>query len=231
MYWVAAVLMLLMTLALAVRLPKYPPSTKIAYPTLIKSIFVLFKTFPALRLRSLLGALDFALFSVLWTPLAFLLVERYQYSDLMIGLFGLAGAAGALVAPYAGKFADKGQSALCTSVGLILLLLSWIPLYFAPVSIFALIVGILVLDMAVQLVHIINMNEVFKLAPELRNRLNADYMFSYFVGGTVGSLSSAFMYQHYRWNGVVLLGSCIAVLAIVVWVIGRKKIALSYQSE
>lgn len=223
-YWVAAVLMTFMTIALATRLPKYPPVVKIAYPALIKSIFVLFKDYPPLRLRAILGGLDFALFSILWTPLAFMLVESYHYSDMVIGLFGLAGAAGAMVAPYAGKFADQGKSGIWTTIGLALLLFSWIPLYFGTVSIVALIIGILVLDMAVQLVHIINMNEVFKLNPEARNRLNANYMFAYFIGGTVSSLSSAYVYQHYGWTGVCVFGAVVALVSMALWFIGKKTV-------
>ncbi|WP_434778771.1 MFS transporter [Neisseria sp. Ec49-e6-T10] len=217
-YWVASAMMLCTTVALAIKLPKFYVKNDIHYVGLIKSIFHLFVQFPALRTRSLLGALDFAVFSVLWTPLAFLLSDApYHFSDFQIGLFGLAGAAGALAAPYAGKFADQGKSAYVTRVGLILLLLSWLPLVFAQSSIILLIIGIIVLDLCVQLVHIINMNEVFKLMPEARNRLNADYMFSYFIGGTLGSLSSAFVYEHFGWLGVVALGVGLSLLAIIVW--------------
>lgn len=221
-YAIAALLMLGITIALALRLPPYPASIKIAYPRLIISIFDLFKTYPQLRLRSLLGAFTFAIFSVLWTPLAFLLGGQYHYSDLTIGLFGLAGAAGVLIAPLSGRLADKGQSARITTLSLLLLLASWAIIYFGSVSVIVLLAGILFSNIATQSVHIINMSEIFKLQPDARNRLNAGYMFTYFLGGTFGTLISALAYQHHGWAGVAILGSALSVVALIIWLLAQK---------
>ncbi len=96
-----------------------------------------------LRTRALLGCLTFANFSILWTSMAFLLAAPpFNYSDGVIGLFGLAGAAGALGARPAGGFADKGKSHHTTTFGLLLLLLSWLAIWFGHTSVLALIIGI-----------------------------------------------------------------------------------------
>lgn len=226
-YIAAAGMMLLVTLALAVRLPSYPPAARISYGELIGSVFSFFGRFSALRLRSALGFLIFAVFSVFWTPLSFMLSEEYGFSDMIIGVFGLAGAAGALLAPVAGKFSDGGKAAQATAAGLFALFISWGFLYFAPMSVIALIIGVLLLDAAVQVVHIINMSEVYKLAPEARNRLNAGYMFVYFLGGTAGSITSVFFFEHFGWNGVVLWGSFLSALALII----RKASGLSLSSD
>lgn len=55
----------------------------------------------------------------------------------------------------------------------------------------ALIVGILVLDLTVQGVHITNQTVIYRMKPDARNRLTAGYMTSYFIGGAAGSLISA----------------------------------------
>ena len=226
-YLLAAALMAVCAIALARALPERQQHAGLSYPALIGSVFRLFVDEPVLRLRSLLGLLSFSLFALFWTPLAFLLsAEPYQYSDAVIGLFGLAGAAGALSANWAGRLADRGKGSLGTTVGLLALLLSWIPLGFAQSSLVALLIGVLLLDLAVQLVHVSNQNAVIALRPEARNRLNAGYITCYFIGGALGSLLGTQLFQAYGWNGIVLAGLAIGSLALLVWGLAERQRSL-----
>lgn len=217
-YWVASVLMVVMALALWRGLPKVKQDNHLNYPQLLASVFSLFTQDKLLRTRALLGCFTFANFSILWTSMAFLLAAPpFNYSEATIGLFGLAGAAGALGARPAGGLADKGKSHLTTSAGLILLLLSWAAIWYGHVSVLALIVGILVLDLTVQGVHITNQTVIYRVKPEARNRLTAGYMTSYFIGGAAGSLISASAWQHAGWSGVCGIGAIVAALNLLVW--------------
>lgn len=217
-YWVASVLMVVMALALWRGLPKVKQENHLNYPQLLASVFSLFTQDKLLRTRALLGCFTFANFSILWTSMAFLLAAPpFNYSEGVIGLFGLAGAAGALGARPAGGLADKGKSHLTTSAGLVLLLLSWAAIWYGHVSVLALIVGILVLDLTVQGVHITNQTVIYRVKPEARNRLTAGYMTSYFIGGAAGSLISASAWQHAGWSGVSAIGAIVATLNLVVW--------------
>lgn len=217
-YWVASVLMVVMALALWRGLPKVKQENHLNYPQLLASVFSLFTQDKLLRTRALLGCFTFANFSILWTSMAFLLAAPpFNYSEGVIGLFGLAGAAGALGARPAGGLADKGKSHLTTSAGLVLLLLSWAAIWYGHVSVLALIVGILVLDLTVQGVHITNQTVIYRVKPEARNRLTAGYMTSYFIGGAAGSLISASAWQHAGWSGVCAIGAIVATLNLLVW--------------
>ena len=217
-YWVASVLMVIMALALWRGLPKVKQENHLNYPQLLASVFSLFTQDKLLRTRALLGCFTFANFSILWTSMAFLLAAPpFNYSEGVIGLFGLAGAAGALGARPAGGLADKGKSHLTTSAGLVLLLLSWAAIWYGHISVLALIVGILVLDLTVQGVHITNQTVIYRVKPEARNRLTAGYMTSYFIGGAAGSLVSASAWQHAGWSGVCAIGAIVATLNLVVW--------------
>jgi len=217
-YWVASVLMVVMALALWRGLPKVKQENHLNYPQLLASVFSLFTQDKLLRTRALLGCFTFANFSILWTSMAFLLAAPpFNYSEGVIGLFGLAGAAGALGARPAGGLADKGKSHLTTSAGLVLLLLSWAAIWYGHVSVLALIVGILVLDLTVQGVHITNQTVIYRVKPEARNRLTAGYMTSYFIGGAAGSLISASAWQHAGWSGVCGIGAIVAALNLLVW--------------
>ena len=217
-YWVASVLMVVMALALWRGLPKVKSETHLNYPQLLGSVFSLFTRDKLLRTRALLGCFTFANFSILWTSMAFLLASPpFNYSEGMIGLFGLAGAAGALGARPAGGLADKGKSHITTTVGLVMLLLSWAAIWYGHISVLALIVGILVLDLTVQGVHITNQTVIYRVKPDARNRLTAGYMTSYFIGGAAGSLISAYAWQHGGWTGVCVAGTVMAILNLLVW--------------
>ncbi|ATF91295.1 MFS transporter [Cedecea neteri] len=223
-YWVASVLMALMALALWRGLPQVKQDSHLNYPQLLGSIFSLFIKNSLLRTRALLGCLTFANFSILWTSMAFLLASPpFNYSEGVIGLFGLAGAAGALGARPAGGLVDKGKGHHTTTIGLLLLLLSWVAIAFGQFSAIALIIGILVLDLTVQGVHITNQSLIYRMMPEARNRLTAGYMTSYFIGGAAGSLISASAYQHAGWNGVCIAGASVALLNLVVWWRGYQR--------
>lgn len=223
-YWVASALMALMAIALWRGLPQVKQESHLNYPQLLTSIFSLFIKNSLLRTRALLGCLTFANFSILWTSMAFLLASPpFNYSEGVIGLFGLAGAAGALGARPAGGLVDKGKGHHTTTIGLLLLLLSWAAIALGQFSAIALIVGILVLDLTVQGVHITNQSLIYRMMPEARNRLTAGYMTSYFIGGAAGSLISASAYQHAGWNGVCIAGAVVALLNLVVWWRGYQR--------
>ena len=222
-YWVASALMIVMALVLWRKLPKHEQKTDLNYGQLLKSIFSLFIHTPVLRTRALVGMFCFANFSILWTSMACLLAgPAYKYSEGVIGLFGLVGAAGALAATRAGHLADKGKAHLTTTVGLILLLLSWAAIAYGQHSVISLILGIIVLDLSVQGVHITNQSVIYKSMPEARNRLTAGYMTTYFIGGAVGSLVSASAYQTAGWYGVSVAGTVMCVLNLLVWWQGHK---------
>lgn len=222
-YWIATGIMVIVTLLLSISLPTYRSTININYFQLLWSISSLYKQEPILRIRSLLAVISFALFSLLWTPLAFLLSnDPYHYSDFIIGLFGIAGAAGALGSPIVGKLSDKGKGWLATTIGLCLLLLSWLPLSFAQCSIIALILGVVILDFSVQVTHVSNMSAIYQIRPEARSRMNTGYMVCYFIGGMLGSVGSTYLFSHYGWIAIVVSGTILGLIGIICWLFYTK---------
>lgn len=219
-YWVASGLMVIMAGALWRVLPRYKASTHLHYTALLASIFHLYAREPLFRARSLLGALIFASFSMFWTPLTFLLANPpYSYSDSTIGLFGLAGAAGAFAANRFGRLNDRGRGNLATRIGLALLTASWALLALGEYSLAALLIGVVVLDMMIQGVHVTNQTTIYRLHPDARSRLTAGYMTSYFIGGAAGSLVSSMLYSMGGWLAVVAGGLVVSLigLAYALW--------------
>ena len=117
----------------------------------------------------------------------------------MLQLLEYAGVAvfavsGALAAGRAGKLVDHGLAHWTTGFGLSLLLASWLPIGFTQRSLPALIVGVILLDLAIQAVHVTNQSLIFTVRPEARSRLVAGYMVFYSVGSGFGSITSTVAY-------------------------------------
>ncbi|MGW8378286.1 MFS transporter [Streptomyces sp. ODS28] len=217
-YGVAAVAMVVLTLALRRALPQHRGAAALRYPGLLRSTARLLVEEPVLRARAALGLLAFACFSVLWTSLAFLLSgPGYGWSEGEIGLLGLAGAAGAVAAQAGGRLADRGRTTLTTVVSAVLLLGSWALLLAGAHHLAALLAGIVLLDLAHQGVHISNQSLIYALRPEARGRLTSAYMTCYFTGGAVGSALAGAVYARAGWSGVCALGAVLSVALCLVW--------------
>ncbi|MDR3568106.1 MAG: MFS transporter [Syntrophobacteraceae bacterium] len=212
-------------------LPRYRVHVGVGYPALIKSVFSLLLEEPLLRLRALYGAIAFAAFSVFWTPLALMLSRPpHRFSSGAIGMFGMAGVAGALSASLAGQMSDRGLSRPMTGITSALLALSWIPLKLGGHSVWILIAGIILLDFAVQGLHITNQGEIYTLPADVRSRITSAYMTAFFAGGVFGSALSSFTYARFGWNGVCLAGACLGVAATALWIVAPHR-KTQFQNE
>ena len=223
-YVIAAVLMTAQAVLLYVKLPRYRQSAGLSYPKLLASVLDIARGEPVLRRRALYGALSFASFSILWTTLAFLLAgPAYGFSDGVIGLFGLVGAAGALTASVVGRFTDRGWGYGLTGVSCASMLAGFGLLWLGGHHLSALLAGILVLDVGSTGVHISNQSEIYRLQPAARNRINAFYMTTCFVGAAAGSATAALVYDRWGWTGACVLGLLVAVAAIARWATDRQR--------
>ena len=216
---VAGGVVLVLSFLLHHRLPDEEVRVSIDYKELLGSVVRLMRTEPLLRLRSAIGALVFATFNVIWTSLAFLLVgSPYHYSEAVIGLFGLLGAAGALAASFSGRLADRGLERFVTGGSLIVIVASIGLLAIGQHQLWALMVGILIGDLGIQAVHIQNQQLIFGIDPLARSRLNTGYMVTYFIGGAIGSATTGLAYGIGGWHAVIVLGAVYSIGVLILWV-------------
>ncbi|MEK4094017.1 MFS transporter [Viridibacillus sp. FSL H8-0110] len=218
-YLVSAALMLLMVCMFLKLLPNVEREVKsLSYSQLIRSVLVLFIQERTLRVRSVLAMLIFADFSILWTSLVLpLSTPPFALSHSAIGAFGLVGVAGALAAARAGKLADQGYGQRTTGIALALLLISWLFISYIEQSLIALVIGIVLLDLAVQAIHVTNQTMILPLRTEARSRLTAGYMVFYSIGSAGGSIASTQIYAHFGWGEVSLLGASVSAFALLFW--------------
>ncbi|MBH9331962.1 MFS transporter [Pseudomonas aeruginosa] len=193
----------------------------LSYRQLLGSMFGLLASQRVLQVRGLLGLLMFAAFGVFWSSLVLLLgAPPYSLSHSAIGAFGLVGALGALGAlgaARAGRLADRGPAPARSGGALLLLLLSWLPLALGAHSLAALILGVLLLDLAGQAIHVLNQSLVFAIDPRAHSRLVGCYMLFYAAGSGLGASAGTALYAGAGWDAVSLLGAAISLAALAFW--------------
>ncbi|MFE2060082.1 MFS transporter [Streptomyces sp. NPDC056465] len=220
-YLASASLTALLALVLHRVLPRRTdgPPTTLRYGQLLRSTFTLFARERLLRLRALFGLLVFAAFSTLWSSVALPLSGApYFMSHSAIGAFGLIGVAGALAASAAGRLNDRGLSRRTTGVALALLAASWLPLAFTRSSLWALVAGIVLLDLAVQAVHVTNQTLIHALHPDAGSRMIGGYMVFYSIGSATGAIASTALHAVAGWGAVCALGATFSCLGLALWV-------------
>ncbi|HZZ51412.1 MAG TPA: MFS transporter [Pseudonocardia sp.] len=220
---VSAVLMLAVALVLARQLPSETTTASPAsYRRLILSVVTLSVHERVFRVRSLLSLFMFAGFGALWGSIALpLSAEPWHMSTSEVGLFGLVGAAGAFGAARAGTLADRGLAQWVTGIVLVLFTLSWVPIAWLPHSLIPLIVGILVIDLAGQALHVINVHLILQIDPSASTRLVGSNMVYYSVGTGIGAIGATIAYSAWGWTAVCILGAGFSVIALLIWVADR----------
>ncbi|AUY37347.1 MFS transporter [Leclercia adecarboxylata] len=218
-YFCAALLMLGIAIPLWRRLPILPPASRtLSYPRLLASMLTLLRQEKVLQVRGMLALLMFAAFNIFWSALVLpLSAPPYNFSHTLIGAFGLAGVVGALAAARAGQWADRGYARRTSGLALLVLLLAWWPLSLMDISLWALVMGIVLLDLGGQALHVTNQSLIFRTRPDAHSRLVGLYMMFYAVGSGLGAISTTVTYARFGWQGVCTLGASVSLLALAFW--------------
>lgn len=225
-YYIAAIIIFILGLAIAKRLPVIQPTFKGTYKELMGSIFHYVKTIPSLRLASIRGAFGLGSFSVFWTILTFRLEQPpFMQGSEVAGLLSLFGIAGALCTSFIGYIPASVSKNTIITIASLLMIISWVIFGIAGATYIGLIIGIILLDMGLQSVHVCNQSIVFSSHPEASNRLNTIYMVSYFIGGSLGTLIGGKVWGIYGWIGVVIAGILFVLGGLISHLIfsGKKK--------
>ncbi|KVT71787.1 hypothetical protein WK56_15055 [Burkholderia ubonensis] len=200
------------------------PRERIGYAALLASMGFLLRRDRVLQVRGMLALLMFAAFSIFWSALVLpLSAPPHAMSHTAIGAFGLVGALGAAAAARAGRLADRGLGQATTGAALVLLVASWLPLAFTTSSIPLLIVGIVLLDIGGQAIHVVNQSMILGARPDAHARLVGCYMLFYSVGSGLGAIASTLVYARAGWAGVCVLGAAVSTAALAFWAATLKR--------
>ncbi|PRB02501.1 MFS transporter [Microbacterium sp. MYb64] len=219
--------LLLLALSLLVlrRLPADQRSHRETYRGVLTSLGRLFRE-PLFVSRGLIAFFLFASFGTLWSGLALPLSDDpWQLAPAQIGAFGVAGLVGALGAMRAGRWADAGRADLVTGVSLALLAVSWLASAQAPWSLLLVIVGVIVLDFAVQAAHVSNQSLLTAAYPHQTSSVIGGYMIFYSLGSALGATATTAIYAAAGWSGSAVLGAAFALGGLLTWVLSRRTVA------
>ncbi len=201
-------------------LPRFTPTTGLSYPALLRSLFRLWQQYPALRRAALSQALLAISFSAFWSTLAVMLYDNYQLGSAVAGSFGLAGAAGALIAPLAGMLADKQGPGRVALGGAAIVFLSFSAMLFMPFfslsgQLLLLVITVICFDLGVQAALIAHQTLVYGLEPAARGRLNAVFFTTVFIGMATGSAAGSWLLDNVSWTAVVVLATSTAAISLL----------------
>lgn len=194
------------------------------YWPVIQTLPKLFATQRPLRGAAINGFCMFGMSNVLWSTLAFYLAAQYHLGSNVAGLLGLLGIAGVLAAPVIGTMVDQRSPRLTVSLGMIFSGVAFVIFWLMGHWLIGLIVGIVLLDLGTQFSQVSCQAIVQSLNRKQSSRNNSVFMFSYFLGGSIGTLSATWAWSHAGWLGVCVVAVVFLVIAIAGhFIIGEPK--------
>lgn len=220
MFVAAAVSIALLGLTVWLRLPRFVPTTRLGYGALLKSLFTLLQKHSALRRAALAQGLLSTGFSAFWSTLAVMLhAAPFHLGSTVAGAFGLAGAAGALVAPLAGRVADRKGPELVTRLGAVLMVVAFVAMACGPDQLWLIAAGAVVFDLGAQAALIAHQTLVYSIEPAARSRLNAVLFVGMFMGMSSGAFLGSLVLAQWGWQGVCGMAALtsLAALAVRLW--------------
>jgi predicted MFS family arabinose efflux permease len=218
-FFLSAGVMVLVGIMLAYRLPKRMPQTRLSYGALLASMGKLYATQPVLRRRAFYQACQFASFSLFWTVTPLVLAgPAFQLTQAGIALFALAGVAGAIASPIAGRLADRNLSRPATLFGILSVGAAYLITHLAPegstLALALLTIAAILLDFGVTMTLVIGQRAIFGLGADLRSRLNGLFMATFFIGGALGSAIGAWAFAEGGWLLASSLGLALPLIAL-----------------
>jgi len=216
-YLISAGAMIALSAVLWQLLPQRAPVATVRYGRLLRSALQLIRAEPVLRRRALCQALMFGAFSAFWTSIAYELIDAHHLSQLHIAVFALVGAGGAAAALVAGKLGDRGLGRPVRGLAMVVGAGAMVLAGLGSRSVILLACAAVLLDLAAQGNHVLSQRDIYALREDARARLNTVYMTASFIGGSIASTVSGWLYESHGWTAVALFGAALPLAAGVIY--------------
>ncbi|HEY8047557.1 MAG TPA: MFS transporter [Ramlibacter sp.] len=221
MYFAATVAIVAATVACWIGLPRFAPTTQLHYSALLASMVALWRKHAKLRRASLSQGLIFMSFGAYWSTLAVMLGHDFHIGAAAAGSYGLAGAAGALAAPLAGRLADRHGPEIVARLGCTITAIFFAIMFAAPwlsphAQLVLIAVSAVGFDFGSQAALIAHQTIVYGVEPPARSRLNALFFTVLFILMSTGAALGSQALALWGWQGVVALSTIGSTCALLV---------------
>lgn len=244
-YGALAVLVAILTIVLAFVIPQRRPRTSIGYARLIGSMWTLLRTERALRRCAAYQAACMGAFGVFWTSIALRLLQPpFAFDQTGMALFALAGAAGAIVSPLAGRAGDRGWTRGATLlahfavIGAMVLaeiggdlVVRETPTASTRTALAILVAAAVLLDLGVIGDQTLGRRAINLLRPEVRGRVNGLFTGLFFLGASAGSGLSGIAWVYAGWPGVCAAGGAFGIAALITFLTDTADIQIAYNGQ
>ncbi|WP_238915727.1 MFS transporter [Clostridium sp. YIM B02555] len=216
----AAIVLLIFTVYLYYSLPSDNVKKESSYKNIILSLPPLLKKEKVLRETIVFGAAAFCAFNIFWVSLSFILEgSPYNYGSAIVGLFGFLGIAGALAAGFSGKLTNSKNVSLWNLLALAIMFISFLILGMGWSKLIIIIFITFILDVGSRMNMSLNQGRIYKLSLQNHSRLNSLYMVGYYLGGSLGSWISTYVYHSFGVKGITMASCTILLLAYIYYLI------------
>ncbi|OAJ56958.1 MFS transporter [Paraburkholderia ginsengiterrae] len=233
-YGLAALIDAVLAVVLYFKLPVRLPVVATRYPALLRSLWTMLRTERVLQRNAASAALGMGAFSAFWTAIGLRLVQPpFSFSLNGIALFAVAGAAGAIVTPLAGRAGDRGAGRAALISGHLTMLAAMVVIGVAgagwggfsashhpALAVALLVAGAAALDAGVVTDQTLGRRAINLMNPAARGRLNGLFVGVFFVGGALGAMLSGAAWSMGGWTGVCVVGFVFSGAAFVLRLVG-----------
>ncbi len=219
-FYVSAIAMLILAISLRLALPKRQPHSKLTYGKLLGSMVTIAQTNHVLQRRAIYHSFQFAAFTLFWTVTPLLLTgPLFHLSQTEVALFALAGVAGAIAAPIAGRLADRGWSRPATGLGMVLVGVAFLITHIATpgstLSLVLLVAAAIMIDFGITTTLVTGQRAIFAQGQEVRARLNAVYMTTWYIAGAIASAVGGWAFVQGGWDLTSWIGLALPVAGLL----------------
>lgn len=216
-YFLAACVNLILLVLIHYLVPDDPRklTQPVNYWRILTSIPKLVRQYRYLRGSAVNGFCLFGLANLFWATLSFLLADRFGYGSAVAGSMGLLGIVAIFAAPYIGRMVNRYSPQTNIQLSWVLALVAYLIFWFCDRNMGLLMFGVVVLDLSTQFSQVTNQAIIQSLSRKTNSRNNSIFMFSYFFGGSIGTLTGINMWALYKWNGVTVAAVIFLLVALV----------------